>query len=594
MKEQLSLFKEGPGPSETNRIRIDWYSPIYNMHMYWTKQKPEVVARYIQKYCPVDGTVMDAFCGSGMTGVAAMLTGRKAILSDLSPLCAFLASNFTSRCDDAELKSAFSKIVDDIEQKFDWMLKTDCHSCGNESASLGAVILADNFACPECGHEQNLCEGGAHLKLKKGQTLDIIKCGSCGHKYDKVMKYFVNSEAVSVEIDCDSCGKHGKANSRNVSKADKKLFKKIDEFKLRTFVPRDVRFPEGINTKRVQLRGITHAYELFSKMNLILLSTYWSEVEKLEDAGKVKKAVADKLKFIATSAMFHASLMRRWLPYRTGVPLKGTLFVPSITEDVPLLGVLRHQAKRVFKGQQAINASAKSKVEVKVASALKLDGVEDNSIDYLFYDPPFGGHINYSELNIVWEAWLGKVTNSKDEVIVNRVQGKDMDDYANMLRLAIEEGTRKLKVGGHFTIVFAHSDLKIWRTLQESTHGLPLAITGTPEVLDSSNKTFIQLFSERAQQSMITFTFKKTKGTSVKRPLKANFQELAEKIARDSIDRAGSGASRDRIYDHVIEKLFGVARFETFDLDTWLDRHCVKTGNKWFARKSLAPKRTGS
>ncbi len=582
MSQQLELFSP---EQDERRLLIDRYSPIYNMHMYWTKQKPEVVSKYIARYCPPGGTVMDAFCGSGMTGVAARMMGRDFVESDLSPLCAFLARNFTSDCDVAVLKSEFFAIAKHIEKNFEWLLHTECNVCENDHADLHAVIFADDFVCPHCSHQQNHCANGEHLKLKKGEKIAEIKCSKCKKFYSKKMKYFAGSSAISIEADCAQCKKSGKNNTRLVHARDAKWLAKIDQYKIKTFVPRDVKFQDGINTRRCQLRRINHPYEIFSKRNLILLSTYWSQVQKRFEDEKFTPVIRDKLLFIATSSMFHGSLMRRWLPYRSGVPLKGTLFVPSISEDVDLLSVLKYQADRVFKGQREINELPKTHSKIKVSSALNLNWVPDGSVDYLYFDPPFGGHINYSELNVVWEAWLGTKTNPKEEVIVNRVQKKTNDDYAALLKAAIAEGASKLRVGGHFTIVFAHSDLKVWRTLQLATLDLPLKVEGAPQILDSANKTFIQLFSDKAQQNMITFTFKKTKLGDKRKMLSDNFVELAEEIAFEELS-GNVGVMRDALYDKIVQQLFNEALFDTFNLDHWLTENAKKISGKWFLKRA--------
>lgn len=583
MTQQMDLFQP---ENEDYRLKINTYSPIYNMHMYWTKQKPEIVARYIERYCPEGGTVLDAFCGSGMTAVAAKMTGRNSIASDLSPMCTFLAKNFTTSCDLQKLKIEFNNISTEIENKYKWLFETSCNECSNEKAELHSIIFSDDFECPHCGHSQNHCENGEHLKLKKGQTIDNIKCGKCKKSYPKQMKHFVGSSAISIEASCSKCKCSGKNNTRLVNETDKKWLKKIEAFQIKTYVPRNIKFPDGINTKRCQLRGINYPYQIFSKRNLIILSEYWDRVLNKYENKEINQTIKDKLLFIATSSMFHGSLMRRWLPYRSGVPLKGTLFVPSISEDVDLLGVLKYQADRVFKGQSQINGLPKSNTKVKVSSALDLNWIPDSSVDYLYFDPPFGGHINYSELNIVWEAWLGEQTNSKDEVIVNRVQKKTNDDYASLLKIAISEASKKLKVGGHFTIVFAHSDLKVWRTLQNATVDLPLKVQGAPEILDSANKTFIQLYSDKAQQNMITFTFKKTKSSDKKKKLSHNFQELAEDVAFDVLAQ-NPGSARDVIYDEIIRQLFDESFFDSFDLDAWLSKNAKKVSGKWLLKASL-------
>ncbi|HNT67407.1 MAG TPA: DNA methyltransferase, partial [bacterium] len=60
--------------------------PIYNAHSYHTKVPHKAIMKYIDHYTKEGDIVFDGFCGTGMTGVAAQLLNRKAILSDLSPI----------------------------------------------------------------------------------------------------------------------------------------------------------------------------------------------------------------------------------------------------------------------------------------------------------------------------------------------------------------------------------------------------------------------------------------------------------------------------------------------------------------------------
>lgn len=57
----------------------------------------------------------------------------------------------------------------------------------------------------------------------------------------------------------------------------------------------------------------------------------------------------------------------------------------------------------------------------------------DNSVDYSFTDPPFGGNIMYSELNTVWEAWLRTRTNSAPEAVTSKTQEKDLASYTRLM-----------------------------------------------------------------------------------------------------------------------------------------------------------------
>jgi len=80
---------------------------IYGMHMYWVKQVPDVVKQYVEYYTKPGDIVLDAFAGSGMTGVAAMMCGRHAILYEISPACIHIARNYTAPIDPYILQKAY-------------------------------------------------------------------------------------------------------------------------------------------------------------------------------------------------------------------------------------------------------------------------------------------------------------------------------------------------------------------------------------------------------------------------------------------------------------------------------------------------------
>src|SRR4051812_5195643 len=58
---------------------------IYNMHTYWSKKPHDAIQRYIRHYTSPGELVLDPFCGSGTTALAALLEKRCAIAIDRSP-----------------------------------------------------------------------------------------------------------------------------------------------------------------------------------------------------------------------------------------------------------------------------------------------------------------------------------------------------------------------------------------------------------------------------------------------------------------------------------------------------------------------------
>ena len=97
-------------------------------------------------------------------------------------------------------------------------------------------------------------------------------------------------------------------------------------------------------------------------------------------------------------------------------------------------------------------------------------GSQAPSVDYVFTDPPFGSNIFYGDCNLVWEAWLGDVTDVRDEIVVNRSRtpeegGKTVDDYGALLEASFLEIRRVLRPGSRASVVFHNSDDRIWAAM---------------------------------------------------------------------------------------------------------------------------------
>ena len=118
--------------------------PIYNAHSYHTKVPPRSIIPYILHYTQPGDLVLDLFCGSGMTGVAAQMCAqppadlletfpelkdrvgpRACILNDLSPAACHIAYNYNTPVDVAVLKLEFERIKEAVKDEFDWLYGTE-------------------------------------------------------------------------------------------------------------------------------------------------------------------------------------------------------------------------------------------------------------------------------------------------------------------------------------------------------------------------------------------------------------------------------------------------------------------------------------
>jgi hypothetical protein len=138
-------------------------------------------------------------------------------------------------------------------------------------------------------------------------------------------------------------------------------------------------------------------------------------------------------------------------------------------------------------------------VVVSVNSATSLP-IPDNSIDYVFTDPPFGHNLMYAELNFIWEQWLGVSTNNKSEAVISRFQNKKLPEYYDLMIDSFKEYFRVLKPKRWITVEFHNSKSSVWNAIQE---GMSKAgfIVSQVSVLDKKQGSFNQVTASGATKS---------------------------------------------------------------------------------------------
>ena len=106
---------------------------------------------------------------------------------------------------------------------------------------------------------------------------------------------------------------------------------------------------------------------------------------------------------------------------------------------------------------------------ISTASTTELtDYGRENSLDYIFIDPPFGSNLNYSELSYLWEGWLGIFTNVQPEAIENTYQKKGPAEYRSLMGKCFTSAFRALKPGRWCTIEFSNTNSYVWNIVQNA------------------------------------------------------------------------------------------------------------------------------
>lgn len=83
-------------PEEVAVKRSD---PIYNGHAYLTKVPVSAIEPFIEAFTVPGDVVLDMYGGSGMTGVAAGMLGRRGEVRDISVLGRHIGSNYVNLVD---------------------------------------------------------------------------------------------------------------------------------------------------------------------------------------------------------------------------------------------------------------------------------------------------------------------------------------------------------------------------------------------------------------------------------------------------------------------------------------------------------------
>lgn len=495
----------------TEDVAEDKHDLIYNVHTYHTKVPPKAIMTYLEHYTKPDDVVLDVFAGSGMTGIAAQLCPsgkRNAILIDLSPYAAFLEHNYNSP-NDGRVMYDLETIISELEVQFGDFYQTRHVIDGRVQMGFGGqaiegtinyTIWSDVFFCPHCGHEMVYYRSALDERKK---AMKKFKCPKCNFEITKANMILKKTTEV------DASGNlfeyvQKKPVLINYSVGKKRFFKEPDEYDLEKieqamptkWVPTD-ELPTGYNTEQPKhSHGMRWVNSFYTKRTQLFLSEAYDRFK-----GDKKKL------FLFTSILPKMTLLNRYMPEHGSRalvgPMAGTYYVPSLSVENNVINQLRFQLQKL--GHLSYE---KGNVLVSNQSATDLGNIPDNSIDYIFVDPPFGANIMYSELNFMPESWLKITTENKEEAIVNNVQRKALPEYTGLMSKSFAELLRVLKPNHWITIEFHNSKNAVWNAIQQSllSSGFVIADVRT---LSKEKKTVMQYKSDNTvDQDLVISAYK--------------------------------------------------------------------------------------
>lgn len=453
-------------------------NPIYMAHSYHTKVPHPAIMRYILHYTQPGDIVFDGFAGTGMTGVAANVCAnpdnqlkyslekelgnpkwgkRFSINSDLSPIASLITKVLNSNYD-TKAQIRFEKTIKLVDEKWGWMYKTK-HN--NDFGEINHVIWSQVFGCSNCGTEYSFWDEA----VENEKVSPDFPCPSCGisqskknaeilyvTEYDPIIETTTKTlkqKPVSIKYNYK-----GKVYEKVPDELDYEVLKKIGSQKVPlNFLNSAIEGGDEIS--RVLNAGITKSSQLFYKRSLLYLNELLSH-------AKDKNGYDYEFLFSITSIIQRASKLFRWSSNHAG-PLMGTYYIASLILEVSPKKLL-HNKKNISKDLPTLGIKGYSVNQV--ASASQIATISNNSIDYIFTDPPFGANLMYSELNLIYESILSVLTSNTMEAIESKSQKKSLFTYQTLMQRCFHEYYRMLKSGKWMTVEFSNTGAAVWNGIQ--------------------------------------------------------------------------------------------------------------------------------
>lgn len=558
--------------------------PIYKAHSYHTKVPHLAIVPSILHYTEPGDVVLDGFCGSGMTGVAAQWCGsapeeyrrkveaesadegmekptwgtRRAVLNDLSPAATFIAANYSLPFDVQEFTRAGKQILDEVEREIGWMYET-YHTDGKTKGRIDYTVWSEVFTCPECAGEVVFMNEA--LNKETNRVKDIFPCPHCASNLtkDNLQRVFETQpdpangkpwKRVKFRPALISYAAGGKRYEKKPDPHDLEIVKRIEAMPLPVEMPTN-RFPieEMYHGSRIEPKGFTGVHHFFLPRPAHTLAAIWRKANAHPDAR-----TRHMLLFFVEQAIWGMSVLARYAPThfsQVNQYLTGVYYVASQHAECSPWYILDGKLDRLFRAFQR-NFAAEGASVFSSGSATRL-GFLNDCIDYIFTDPPFGENIYYADLNFLVESWHRVITNALPEAIVDKFKKKGLPEYQRLMQRCFGEYYRVLKPGRWMTLVFHNSLNAVWNAIQEAMQAAGFVVADV-RTLDKQQGSYRQVTSTAVKQDLVISAYKPNGGLEERFGLEAGTEEGVWDFVRTHLKQLPRFVSKDGRAEVIAER----------------------------------------
>lgn len=601
-KEKQELY--GDEPEEYHRepfaadVSEGKNDPIYNAHSYHTKVPHKAIMRYILHYTNPGDIVFDGFCGTGMTGVAAQMCGdrnavfelgyqvkpdgtilreetdeegktiwvpfsklgaRRAVLNDLSPAATLIAAGYNLTTDANRFAEHAKLLLEKFYHKYGWMYETRDPKTG-VVCPIDFTVWSEIFNCPHCTSELEFWS--LAYNESSGKVEDDFICPNCSAElskrdlirlsikyYDSALKEVRTRQVLRpVEIRYQY---FKEKKSKKPDQQDYEILERIEKMIQEIDYPTELIMfvderEEWGDLFRGYHEGISRVHDFHLQRQLVGFSLLWHLGSELP-TEELKRL----WRFTLQSVLVSFTRRNRFLKNaysQVNRALSGTLYIGSTVSEPSPRYVLTGKINR-FRNAVPTGGSQ----VVMTTQSLASVAIPNNTLDYVFIDPPFGDNLPYAELNFMWESWLRVFTQAGEDVVVSGKQRKDLAVYTRMMTDCLKQIYRVLKPGRWVTVEFHNSKNAVWTTIQEAL-GRAGFIIADVSVLDKGMKTKKQLNANAVDKDLVISAYKPNGGLEQRFLLLAGKEEGVWDFIRTHLHQLPVFIAKDGIGQVIAER----------------------------------------
>jgi hypothetical protein len=543
--------------------------PIYTAMKYWGKKPHNIWRKYIETYTPKDGVFLDPFAGSAISGFEAVKAQRSAIIFDLNPLTSFIVETYSTRFEPEKFKTAVNNIVSSFD---DDEVYQDFFSTTSRETNVQTIVQHFKWKGDKL-YELGVMRTESELKklkeVKKGRVSDkyiahpIKKDNEKNNRLNNIAipywypsKEFHKSTSFTENfIECIGGNNFSNIWTKRNLYVNAKIFDQILQIK-------------DDDLKRQLLFGFIQSIHLSSKMCVPRrkaanrpFSTSW---------GRSAYICANRKMEMNALFVFKSSCV-------------GKQSVESCLSNIPnYLGKLP-KIVEVSHGHKNKNKAFDLKYGVVDINVLT-DYVDEESVDFIMTDPPYGGLVQYFDLSSIWLNWLKKYDDkyrlNYDAEITIKPGIIDLDLYQQRFTNAIKVLYKVLKPKAKIVFTFHNKNIQVWnaflnsiilagfkiekvihqqnRRTGESNVANPYGTSGTDFYIRCVKAPFIKLKTDRDQfkHFVLTKAIEIISKRNEPTPYQMLFNGLLTEISSAGFDVGNFDANLNKILESEIGKVF--------------------------------------